>query len=61
MLVDGLRGTLNQSALEPSGPQAGKIANLWWFAFIIASVVSVRTMGALWRAARPPRARPAGG
>ena len=48
MLLDGLRGTLNQSALEPSGPQAAKIAHLWWFAFIIASVVYILTMGALW-------------
>ena len=55
--LDGLRGTLNQSALEPSGPQAAKIANLWWLAFIIASVVYLATMGTLWWAARRARRR----
>ena len=37
MLLDGLRGALNQSALEASGPQAAKIERLWWLAFITAS------------------------
>ena len=55
--LDGLRGTLNQSALEPSGPQAAKIANLWWLAFVIASAVYLATMGALWWAARRARRR----
>jgi cytochrome c oxidase subunit II len=57
MLVDGLRGALNQSALEPAGPQATKIASLWWFAFITASLVYLATMGALWWAARRARRR----
>ena len=61
LLLDGLRGALNQSALEPSGPQAAKIANLWWFAFITASVVYLLTMGALWWAARRARRREARG
>jgi len=55
--LDGLRGALNQSALESSGPQAARIERLWWFAFIIASVVYVTTMGALWWAARRARRR----
>ena len=37
MLLDGLRGALNQSALEASGPQAAKVERLWWFAFITAT------------------------
>ena len=43
LLQDGLRGALNQSALEPAGPQAAKVTHLWWFAFTIAVVVYVLT------------------
>jgi cytochrome c oxidase subunit II len=57
MLQDGLRGALNQSALESSGPLAAKVENLWWFAFITASVVYLATIGALWWAARRARLR----
>jgi cytochrome c oxidase subunit 2 len=53
----GLRGALNQSALEPAGPQAAKAAHLWWFAFIVATSVFVLTVGALWWAARSARRR----
>jgi cytochrome c oxidase subunit 2 len=56
-LAQGLRGALNQSALEPAGPQAGKTAALWWFAFITAALVYAATMGALWWAARTARRR----
>ena len=58
MLVqDGLRGALNQSALEPAGPQAAKTTHLWWFAFAIATAVYLLTIGALWWAARSARRR----
>ena len=57
MLQEGLRGALNQSALEPSGPQAAKVANLWWFALAIATTVYLITLGALWLAARRARQR----
>ena len=57
MLLDGVRGALNQSALESSGVQAAKIERLWWFAFIIATAVYLATVGALWWAARRARQR----
>jgi cytochrome c oxidase subunit 2 len=57
MLQDGLRGALNQSALEPAGPQAAKVATLWWFALGIATTVYLLTMAALWWAARHARQR----
>src|SRR5215207_2698925 len=57
MLQDGLRGALNQSALESSGPLAARVENLWWFAFITASVVYLATVGALWWATRRARRR----
>jgi cytochrome c oxidase subunit II len=57
MLQDGLRGALNQSALEPAGPQAARIETLWWIAFGIAATVYVLTMGALWWAAHRARQR----
>jgi cytochrome c oxidase subunit 2 len=57
LLPDGLRGALNQSALEPAGPQAAKVAHLWWFAFAVAGTVYLLTMGALWWAARSARRR----
>lgn len=45
--------TLNrsQSALNPSGPQAGKIESLWWFALWTAAAVYVVTIAALLFAA----------
>jgi len=57
MLQDGLRGALNQSALEPAGPQAAKVTHLWWFALAIATTVYLLTMGALWWAAHRARQR----
>jgi cytochrome c oxidase subunit II len=57
LLQDGLRGALNQSALEPAGPQAAKVTHLWWFAFALAAVVYLLTMGALWWAAHSARQR----
>jgi cytochrome c oxidase subunit 2 len=66
LLQAGLPGRVHQSALEAAGPQAAKVESLWWFAFWIAVVVYVATIGALlwaaWRARRrmargdaPPR------
>ena len=57
MLQGGLRGALNQSVLEASGPQAAKVERLWWLAFTIAAIVYVLTIGALWWAARRARRR----
>lgn len=57
MLLDGLRGALDQSALDPSGPQASKVASLWWFAFWTATVVYLVTMATLWWAAHSARRR----
>ena len=56
-MLQGLRGALNQSALESAGPQAGKTEALWWFAFGTAAAVYLTTMGALWWAARAARRR----
>jgi cytochrome c oxidase subunit 2 len=57
ILLDGLRGALDQSALEPAGPQASKVATLWWLAFWTAAVVYVATMASLWWAAYSARRR----
>jgi len=57
MLQGGLRGALNQSVLEASGPQAAKVERLWWFAFTTAAIVYVLTMVALWWAAHRARRR----
>jgi cytochrome c oxidase subunit II len=47
---------VNQSVLEPFGPVAHRIANLWWFAFVVATVVYLLTIGALcWALARARR------
>jgi cytochrome c oxidase subunit 2 len=54
-----LRGALDQSVLEPAGPQAATVAHLWWFALAVAAVVYLATVGALlwaaWRARRRER------
>jgi len=56
LLLTACRGALNQSALEPKGPQAARTAGLWWFALGVAALVYVATVGtlawALWRARR---------
>ena len=42
-----------QSALDPAGPQSGKIALLWWFFFWLLTVVFLSVMGVtLWTLAR---------
>ena len=52
----GCRGALDQSALEPMGPQAQKTANFWWFSFVVATAVYLLTIGALcWALARARR------
>lgn len=44
------------SVLDPVGPQAARVATLWWFSFAVAAVVYVLTIGTLlwaaWRARR---------
>jgi cytochrome c oxidase subunit II len=50
------RGALDQSALEPMGPQASRVTHLWWFSFVVATVVYLLTVGALcWALARARR------
>jgi cytochrome c oxidase subunit 2 len=54
-----------QSALEPAGPQAARIARLFWFALSAATVMYLLTLAALaystWRARRRMRAEQSGG
>jgi cytochrome c oxidase subunit 2 len=55
-LLQSVRGAPNQSVLESSGPLAGRVESLWWFAFITASLVYLATIGALlWATARARR------
>lgn len=50
------RGAMDQSALEPMGPQADKIAQLWWFSFVVATIVYATTVGGLiWAMSRARR------
>jgi cytochrome c oxidase subunit 2 len=56
-----LRGALDQSVLEPAGPQAAKVTRLWWFALAVATAVYLATIGALWWAAWRARRRAARG
>jgi cytochrome c oxidase subunit 2 len=45
-----------QSALDPVGPLAARIASLWWFSLAVATVVYLLTIGALcWALARARR------
>jgi cytochrome c oxidase subunit 2 len=46
-----------QSVLHPAGPQARNIAHLSWFAFVVATIVYVLTIGALCVALRAARRR----
>jgi cytochrome c oxidase subunit II len=39
-----------QSAVDPRGPQAAIIANLWWFYFAIGVFVQVAVMAGVWLA-----------
>ena len=43
--VAGCRGS--QSALDPAGPQAHRISNLWWLTFWICTVAYVATLAVL--------------
>jgi cytochrome c oxidase subunit 2 len=52
----GCRGALDQSVLEPSGPQAARITTQWWFAFSTSAAVYVLTIGfLLWALSRARR------
>jgi cytochrome c oxidase subunit 2 len=49
-----------QHALQPAGPQAAHIAQLWWLTLILCVVVFAAVMAALgWALWRAPRASPA--
>lgn len=44
---------VNQSVLHPAGPRSAAVDHLWWFAFIVAAVVYLLTIGTLfWAMAR---------
>lgn len=52
----GCRGALDQSVLEPAGPQAGVIERQWWFSFWAATGTYVATIAALaWAIVRARR------
>ncbi|HEX8558091.1 MAG TPA: cytochrome c oxidase subunit II [Pyrinomonadaceae bacterium] len=55
-----LEGMPSQSALHPAGPQAGRIAALWWLMFYVTGAVFLVVMGFLV-AALARRRRPHGG
>src|SRR5690349_6264154 len=38
-----------QSVVDPSGPQSGKIAGLWWFFFWLLAIIFVLVMGFMLR------------
>src|SRR5215207_7225215 len=40
-----------QSALDPAGPQAGRISNLWWLFFAVCLIVFLVVIGCLLYAA----------
>lgn len=46
-----------QSALDPEGPQAARLAKLWWLFFYVSAVVFVLVMVALVAAVRRARVR----
>lgn len=47
---------VNQSVLHPAGPRSAAVDHLWWFAFIVAAVVYLLTIGTLfWAMARARR------
>jgi cytochrome c oxidase subunit 2 len=45
LLVTGCEGV--QSVLDPAGPQAGRIAGLWWFMLAVCSVVFILVVASL--------------
>lgn len=53
LLTAGCAGNGSQSALDPAGPQAAHIEDLWWFFFWVCTVVYVLVISALliglWR------------
>ena len=55
--LQSMRGATNQSVLDPSGPLAHRVASLWWFALITASIVWLATIGSLGLAAARARRR----
>jgi cytochrome c oxidase subunit 2 len=55
--VAGCRGALDQSMLEPSGPQAGRITTQFWFSFWVATAVYLLTVGFLFHALGRSRRR----
>jgi cytochrome c oxidase subunit 2 len=59
-LLAGCAG--NQSALDPAGPQAQRIEDLWWLYFAVCTTVYVASvglvLGAIWRKARARRLPP---
>lgn len=48
LLASGCPGI--QSAIDPAGPQAALLSNLWWFFLVVCSVVFVLVAGALFYA-----------
>jgi len=47
-----------QSALNPAGPQAARINELWWLMFAVCTAVFIAVLGALLYALRRGRMRP---
>ena len=42
----------NESVFDPAGPQAGRINDLWWYMFVVSTIVWVLVVVALLYAAR---------
>ena len=42
----------NEFVLDPAGPQAGRVTDLWWYMFAVAAIVWVLVVAALLYAAR---------
>lgn len=62
LLAAGCRGS--QSVLAPAGPQAERVAHLWWLSLAIGTAVAVLVTGAVLLATRAARRRegtPSGG
>src|SRR5215208_3463870 len=53
LLLDACAGS--QSALDPAGPQAGRISGIWWLMFWVCSAVFVIVMAFLLFAVFRPR------
>ena len=48
LLLNGCAGT-QQSAIDPGGPQAGRIDSLWWFFFAVLLAIFLSVMALLLR------------